>query len=66
LTNWITQTFHPRATARIAVPKAAVDLPFPSPVFTITIEAALLVAGAGPLVGTSLGFDVRSATGNEC
>jgi hypothetical protein len=26
----------------------------------------LLVAGAGPLVGTSLGFDVRSATGNEC
>jgi len=66
LTNWITHTFQPRATARIAVPKAAVDFPFPSPVFTITIEGALLVARAGPWVGTSLGLEVRSATGNEC
>jgi hypothetical protein len=38
------------------VPKAAVDFPFPSPVFTITIEGAFLVASAGPLVGTSFDF----------
>src|SRR6266481_79736 len=55
-TNWMTHTFHPRATARIAVPNAAVDFPFPSPVLTITIEGAFLVASAGPLVGTSFGF----------
>jgi len=56
LTNWMTHTFQPRAAARIAVPNAAVDFPFPSPVFTITIEGAFLVASAGPLVGISFGF----------
>src|SRR6266852_1971028 len=56
LTNWMTHTFHPRATARMAVPKAAVDFPFPSPVLTITTEVAFLVARAGPLVGTSFDF----------
>ena len=54
--NWITHTFQPRATARMTVPKAAVDFPLPSPVFTITIEDAFLVARAGPCVGTSFGF----------
>ena len=48
------------ATARIAVPKAAVDFPFPSPVFTITIDGAFRVARAGPWVGTA--FEVRSDT----
>ena len=52
----MTHTFQPRATARIAVPKAAVDFPFPSPVLTITIDDALLVASAGPFVGTSFDF----------
>src|SRR4029079_5213688 len=52
--NWTTQTFHPRATARITVPKAAVDLPLPSPVLTTTTDVALRVARAGPVVGTSL------------
>src|ERR1700720_421612 len=56
LTNWMTLTFQPRAAPRIAVPKAAVDLPLPSPVFTITIEVALVVASAGPLTGTSFDF----------
>src|SRR5437879_12480068 len=36
--NWITHTRHPRATARMTTPKAAVDLPFPSPVLTKTSE----------------------------
>src|SRR5712691_7943999 len=56
LTNWMTQTFHPRATARIAVPKAAVDFPFPSPVLTITTEGAFLVASGGAAVGTVFRF----------
>src|SRR5260370_26103578 len=56
LTNWMTHTFQPRATARMAVPNAAVDFPFPSPVFTITIEDALLVARARPSVGAFCGF----------
>src|SRR5258706_2067616 len=51
--NWMTQTRQPRATARNAVPNAAVDLPLPSPVFTITTEDALFVAGDGASVGTS-------------
>src|SRR6202022_2772565 len=54
--NWITHTFQPRAAARMTVPKAAVDFPLPSPVFTITIEDAFLVARAGPCVGTSFDF----------
>src|SRR5260221_958558 len=67
LTNWMTHTFQPRATARIAVPNAAVDFPFPSPVFTITIEGALLVARAGPSVGTfcgSIGADPNASRGS--
>src|ERR1700688_4129414 len=56
LRNWITHTFQPRATARSTVPNAAVDLPFPSPVLTITTDGAFLVARAGALVGTSSGF----------
>src|SRR6185312_11181507 len=50
--NWTTHTFHPRATARITVPKAAVDLPLPSPVLTTTTDVAFLVARAGPVTGT--------------
>src|SRR5712691_3949681 len=65
-TNWITHTLQPRAAARMAVPNAALDFPFPSPVFTMRIEGTLLVARAGPWVGTSLGLEVRLATGNEC
>src|SRR5713226_4828524 len=66
-TNWMTHTFQPRATARMAVPNAAVDFPFPSPVFTITIEGALLVARAGPSVGTfcgSIGADPNASRGS--
>src|SRR3989441_10484464 len=55
LTNWMTQTVQPRATARIAVPKAAVDLPFPSPVFTMTTDGAFTVALGGDSDGTSWG-----------
>src|SRR5262249_2361609 len=39
--NWTTQARQPRAIARIAVPKAAVDLPLPSPVLTMTTDGAL-------------------------
>src|ERR1700680_2636920 len=56
LRNWMTQTFQPRATARSTVPKAAVDLPLPSPVLTITTDGTFLVARAGGWVGTSSGF----------
>src|SRR5260370_28190220 len=52
----MTPTFQPPAPAGMAVPNAAVDFPFPSPVFTITIEGALLVARAGPSVGAFFGF----------
>ncbi len=38
--NWTTATFHSRAMARIMMPNAAVDLPFPSPVLTTTTERA--------------------------
>jgi hypothetical protein len=38
--NCTTHTFHPRATARMAVPSAAVVFPLPSPVLTITIDDA--------------------------
>src|ERR1700736_6001087 len=55
LRNWITHTFQPRATARMTVPNAAVDLPLPSPVLTITTEGAFRVARAGASVGTSAG-----------
>jgi hypothetical protein len=41
----MTQTFQPRATARRAVPNAAVDLPLPSPVLTSTSEGAERRAG---------------------
>src|SRR5919204_974147 len=34
----MTQTRQPRASARMTTPKAAVDLPLPSPVFTRTSE----------------------------
>src|SRR5882672_7776513 len=54
LMNWITQTFQPRATARKAVPNAAVDFPFPSPVLTITTDGAFFVARVGARTGTSL------------
>src|SRR6266508_636120 len=37
--NWITHTFHPRATPRTTVPMAAVVFPLPSPVLTRTNEA---------------------------
>src|SRR5262249_49514989 len=47
LTNCTTQTDQPRATARITVPNAAVDLPLPSPVLTITTDGARTVARAG-------------------
>jgi hypothetical protein len=43
-TNCTMQTRHPAALARIAVPNAAVDFPFPSPVFTNTSEVAFRVA----------------------
>ena len=51
--NWTTQTFQPRATARRAVPNAAVDFPLPLPVLTITTEAARRVARGGATTGTS-------------
>ncbi len=56
LMNWITHTFQPRATARSTVPKAAVDLPLPFPVFTITIESTLREALGGASTGTSERF----------
>src|SRR3989442_15644335 len=55
-TNWITHTFQPRATARSAVPKAAVDLPLPFPVFTITTDGALREALGGACSGASGGL----------
>src|SRR5712692_2745991 len=56
LRNWITHTRQPRATARIAVPNAAVDFPLPSPVFTSTTDGAFLVARGGPSRGISFAF----------
>src|SRR5262245_65046445 len=53
LTNWMTQTVQPRVTARMTVPKAAVDLPLPSPVLTMTTDGARTVALAGASSGTS-------------
>ena len=48
----MTQTFQPRATARMAMPNAAVDLPLPSPVLTSTSEGAERRAGrSGGSVG---------------
>src|SRR5438067_4663148 len=38
LMNCTTHTFQPRAKARSIVPNAAVDLPLPSPVLTMTID----------------------------
>src|SRR3989440_11087637 len=57
LTNWMTHTFQPRATARSAGPNPAVDFPLPSPVFTITTEGALREARGGRSTGTSGGFN---------
>ena len=54
--NWMTHTFQPRATARSTVPNAAVDLPLPSPVFTITTEGALREARGGACSGASPDF----------
>ena len=47
LMNWITHTRQPRATPRITTPKAAVDLPLPSPVLSSTSER-------GPRIGRRL------------
>src|SRR5690554_3853063 len=63
--NWITATFQPRASARIIVPNAAVDLPFPSPVLTITKEGARRVAGGGGSVGGSWTGSVTSSRVDE-
>src|SRR5215470_1951536 len=52
--NWTTHTRQPRAIARIAVPKAAVDLPLPSPVFTMTTDGARTCALGGGSVGGRL------------
>src|SRR5215470_166960 len=49
--NWTTQTRQTRAIARIAVPKAAVDLPLPPPALTMTTDGAL----TRPLGGGSRG-----------
>jgi len=65
LTNWITHTFQAARHRAHRRAERGCRFALPVPVLTITIEA-LCVASAGPLVGTSLGFDVRSATGNEC
>src|SRR5690606_35294924 len=55
LRNWTTATFQPRAMARITVPNAAVDFPFPSPVLTRTRDEARSVAlGGGVLGGSSV------------
>src|SRR5690606_20369143 len=51
--NCTTATRHPRASARIMVPKAAVDFPLPSPVLTITRDGARRVAAGGGSVGGS-------------
>src|SRR5690606_34333090 len=61
LRNWTTATFQPRARARSIVPKAAVDLPLPSPVLTMIREGARRVAGGGGSVGGSwTGSVIRS------
>jgi len=52
-------TFHPRATARIAVPNAAVDLPLPSPVLIRMREVSRVVALLGGSVG-GLAWSVTS------
>jgi len=46
LMNWITQTRQSRASARMTTPKAAVDLPLPSPVLTSTSERGRTLGGA--------------------
>src|SRR5207248_6118559 len=56
LMNWITQTLHPRASARRTTPKAAVDLPLPSPVLTSTSERGRTAGGGGRNGGSTLGF----------
>src|SRR5712664_4413274 len=61
LMNWITQTFQPRATARSAVPNAAVDLPLPSPVLTITMDDAFREAFGGAATGTADRFTCAPA-----
>ena len=53
--NWMTPTDQSRATARMSVPKAAVDLPFPWPVLTSTIDAT-----------SRRGGRVRSRLGSGC
>ena len=49
--NWKTPTGHPADQARRASPKAAVDLPLPSPVCTMSSGLGAPLAGAEPVVG---------------
>src|SRR5688500_5436858 len=53
LRNWTTLTGQPRATRRTTMPNPAVDLPFPSPVFTTTSLFTWRRSGVTCSVGTS-------------
>src|SRR5262249_17786540 len=55
LMNWTTHTRQPRATPRITTPKAAVDLPLPSPVLTSTSDRGRTFGGGGGFGGSTPG-----------